>query len=499
LKRVLQPGVSAIPRMARPLPRAALQAAKHREAFGMSKKYLSLEEAAARLGMDKAELNRLREKGSIRAFADRGSWKFKEEDVDNLARNRSLISDDDLFPSGESSGTVELPTGDSSGDLIFSDDDLSGTNPTLITKGNPYEETSDSDVRLIFDDVPQKGAKPGSSKSAVDSDSDVKLTKRDSSGSFTAAKTDSDVRLIKDKSAGGKGSDSDVKLVSSQSSQQPPSGSSVLDDDSISLSGDSRSPLGGDSGISLEMPDDSGISLSHESVTIGAGDSGISLAIEEDEGISLAETPVLRETETKQPQPKGPAAKTPAAKGPAAKSERTAPVKVASDDDLSSTVPFLKNDDLLESDDAIPVLGASSGDVDAASGSETSVITLDDDSNEYDTSDSDSAEVAIEEDEEVDADLIGEDDEIAEDVFGAEDADFDDELTSGESSSELSAPRATVAVEQDWGTWPLVGMALSTLFMLPLGILMFDLVRNLWHTDVQSRNPMASVLLDLFK
>jgi hypothetical protein len=42
-------------------------------------------------------------------------------------------------------------------------------------------------------------------------------------------------------------------------------------------------------------------------------------------------------------------------------------------------------------------------------------------------------------------------------------------------------------------------MALSTLLMLPLGILMFDLVRNLWHTDVNSRNPMASLLLDLFK
>jgi len=455
----------------------------------MSKKYLSLEEAADRLGMDKAELNRLREKGSIRAFADRGNWKFKEEDVDNLARNRSLVSDDDLFPSGDSSGTMELSTGDSSGDLIFSDDDLSGTHPTLITKGTPYDETSDSDVRLIFDDVPQKGAKPAS-QSASDSDSDVKLTKRDSSGSFTAPRTDSDVRLVKDKTGAGKGSDSDVKLVSSQSAGDSSGSSShVLDDDGISLAGDSRSPLGGDSGISLEMPDDSGISLSHESVTIGAGDSGISLALEEDEGISLAETPVLRESEPKKPQPKA----------PAGKAEKAVPVKAPSDDDLSTTVPFLKNDDLLESDDAIPVLGGSSGDVDAASGSETSVITLDDDSNEYDTADSDSAEVAIEEDEEVDADLIGEDDEIAEDVFGAEDADFDDELTSGESSSELSAPRAAVAVEQDWGTWPLVGMALSTVFMLPLGILMFDLVRNLWHTDVQSRNPMASMLLDLFK
>jgi hypothetical protein len=227
-------------------------------------------------------------------------------------------------------------------------------------------------------------------------------------------------------------------------------------------------------------------------VTLGGGDSGISLALDEDEGISLAETPILKDVEPKKPAPAKPAP----AKGP-----KAAPIKAAidDDDDLAATIPVLDQKKLLGSDDAIPVLGGSSGDVDAASSSETSVITLDDDSNEYDMVDSGSAEIAVEEEEEVDADLIGEDDEIAEDVFGAEDADFDEDLTSGESSSELSAPRAALAVEQDWGTWPLVGMALSTLLMLPLGVLMFDLVRNLWHTDVNSRNPMASLLLDLFK
>lgn len=467
--------------------RGGADAANHREALGMSKKYLSLEEAADRLGIDKAELNRLREKGEVRAFADRGNWKFKEEDVDNLARNRSLISEDE-------SKTFEVPTGDSSGDLIFSDDELSGTHPTLITKGGPMDAASDSDVRLIFDDLPEKGSKTSSTTSGTKSDSDVRLTKKES-GSFTAARSDSDVKLVKAKSK-DTGSDSDVKMVAKQSSQSGGSSGNVLEDDGLSLAPGSGAPLGGDSGISLEMPDDSGISLSHESVTLGSGDSGISLAIDEDEGISLAETPVLRDVEPKKPAP----AKAPPAKAPLSKGPKTAPIKSAvDDDDLDATVPVLDKNKLLGSDDAIPVLGGSSGDVDADSGSETSVITLDDDSNEYDMADSGSAEIAVEDEEEVDADLIGEDDEIAEDVFGAEDADFDEDLTSGESSSELSAPRAALAVEQDWGTWPLVGMALSTVLMLPLGVLMFDLVRNLWHTDVNSRNPMASMLLDLFK
>lgn len=459
----------------------------------MSKKYLSLEEAAARLGIDKAELNRLREKGEIRAFADRGNWKFKEEDVDNLARNRSLSSDDNLFPpTSDDSKTFEYAAGDSSGDLIFSDDELSGTHPTLITKGGTSDSSSDSDVRLIFDDLPERGSKTSGRSSTGQSDSDVQLTKKES-GSFTAARSDSDVKLVKDK-PGTPGSDSDVKLVASQSSTElrksSGSSSNVLDDDGISLSPGSAAPLGGDSGISLEMPNDSGISLSHESVTLGGGDSGISLALEEDEGISLAETPVLRETEPKKPAP---------GKAAPPKGGKTAPLKAAIDEDdlASATIPVIDKSRLLESDDAIPVLG--SGDVDAASSSETSVITLDDDSNDYATSDSGSSEIAVEEEEEVDADLIGEDDEIAEDVFGAEDEDFDEDLTSGESSSEIAGPRPALAVEQDWGTWPLVGMALSTVLMLPLGVLMFDLVRNLWHTDVNSRNPMSSMLLDLFK
>ncbi len=51
----------------------------------MSKKYYDLEEAAALLGMPKDQLNRLREQGQIRGFADRGTWKFRDEDVEKLS------------------------------------------------------------------------------------------------------------------------------------------------------------------------------------------------------------------------------------------------------------------------------------------------------------------------------------------------------------------------------------------------------------------------------
>jgi excisionase family DNA binding protein len=52
------------------------------------KKYLSLEEAARWLGLPPDELVRLRERGDVRGFADRGTWKFRLEDVEEYVRRR---------------------------------------------------------------------------------------------------------------------------------------------------------------------------------------------------------------------------------------------------------------------------------------------------------------------------------------------------------------------------------------------------------------------------
>src|SRR5262245_50328805 len=135
----------------------------------MSKKYLSIEEAAAQVGVSAAELNRLREKGQIRAFADRGTWKFKEEDVEKLARSRQADSDPDVPLQSYDAGTD-----DSSSELVFSDDDALGTQPTIISKGLGEDSGSDSDVRLIFDDAMQV-SQPKGKAAPEDSDSDVKL------------------------------------------------------------------------------------------------------------------------------------------------------------------------------------------------------------------------------------------------------------------------------------------------------------------------------------
>ena len=169
-----------------------------------NKKYLSLEEAAAQLGIKTDELIRLREKGDVRGFADRGTWKFKADDVDEYHRRHQPDSDPDL-------------------DLIddFSDvgDDDFGQNKTVIRKKGQTD--SDSDVRIV--ETPHSGSKSGvkanSESSQTDSDSDVRLAASDSDVRLLpASDSDSDVQLIGPKSGlKPDHSDSDVTLVLKES------------------------------------------------------------------------------------------------------------------------------------------------------------------------------------------------------------------------------------------------------------------------------------------
>jgi excisionase family DNA binding protein len=516
----------------------------------MSKKYLSIEEAAEQLGIASAELNRLREKGVIRAFADRGTWKFKEEDVEKLGRSRQADSDPDVplhQPDDEGSGA----------DLLFTDEDALGTQPTIISKKQPDDSGSDSDVRLIFDDSLQV-TEPKAGPPQDDSDSDVKLAggaqaapaKADDSDSDVklagtaagapAGGSDSDVKLVTDEmpAKASSGSDSDVRLVSSDSSGEvklagsgssgsvpimpeedgstilvDPAGSSVIDDESgISLGEGSDIPLASDSGISLERPNDSGISLSDESSIVLTDDSGISLAgekssnIKGDSGISLAGSNIKSDSGIS------------LSKQPAGKKKGATP-SPSDSDDLTGTVPLMdvplaQDEDLLDTQMEVPSLGDSSESGElfgTGEGDSTNVITLDDDEEAgYDvTSEIPRGSAALEEDEEavlddepvdVSDELVGEDDELAEDVFGAEDEDFASDVESGESQAELPiAPRGMVAAEQDWGMGTHIALWASTALMVACGTVLFDMVRNMWHTDSASHNPVASMLLDMFK
>jgi len=204
----------------------------------MAKKYLTLEEAAHQLGMAPDELVRLRERSEIRGFADRGTWKFKSEDVEEFARSRDA---------------------DSSPEVPILDDTPKpkvGATDSGIRKGGSsarFNKTSDSDVRLLLDETLVPGSK--------DSDPEVVLSQLGTS--------DSDVRLVED--VGGlvdSGSDSDVKLISTSSTEMDlsPQGGSSSDasDSDVQLVGSSaelRAPKGGSSSGSSTDASDSDVQL----------------------------------------------------------------------------------------------------------------------------------------------------------------------------------------------------------------------------------------------
>lgn len=255
----------------------------------MAKKYLSIEEAAEFLGLETSELNRLREKGEIRAFADRGTWKFKQEDVETLSRTRQADSNPDVPLHGGSSPEEAGPLDDQEtvedAQQVLADDDALSEQPTIIRRSKADEGASDSDVRLIFDD--SMSVSSGSSGEIgiplADSDSDVRIegTKKADTGSDSdvtldhspgresdsdvtldhgpALDSDSDVTLdpgsMSDVKLVGAGSDSDVKLVGSGSDSDVKLVDTGSDSD-VKLVG------GSDSDVQLAgLPGESGVSL----------------------------------------------------------------------------------------------------------------------------------------------------------------------------------------------------------------------------------------------
>lgn len=58
--------------------------------------YYTLQEAAQVLGMPPDELKRMAQKNEIRSFQDRGTWRFRVQDIQELARRRGLGSEMDM-------------------------------------------------------------------------------------------------------------------------------------------------------------------------------------------------------------------------------------------------------------------------------------------------------------------------------------------------------------------------------------------------------------------
>jgi excisionase family DNA binding protein len=191
--------------------------------------YLTLEEAAKALQMSPDELREMAKKKTVRAFQDRGSWRFRLQDIEELARSRGLSSDAELqLGEGAMSGPAAKKPGDSEAipaDFSLDEDEVpigrekqaSDQSPSSRSGRlgkPPHKPGSDSDVRLVMDseidfalpDEPKAGPR-----------SEVrKASNRPTADTAPGTKhQDDEVIPLGDEPKAKTGSDSDIRLEES--------------------------------------------------------------------------------------------------------------------------------------------------------------------------------------------------------------------------------------------------------------------------------------------
>jgi excisionase family DNA binding protein len=203
--------------------------------------YYTLEEAARILGVGTEELSQMAQKHEVRAFADRGTWRFRTQDIEELARRRGMGSSPDLpigeapRPKAHDSPTPKAGAASQEEDIfafgLGSDSEQVEIGQEIIAEAQGGKKGGKSSGKLLGPKSPTP--KPGS-------DSDVRLVADGSdSGLQVVGERSSDVVPVQDVSGGkaakkkgdsgtrvvppGGESDSDVKIVADS-----PGESSVL-------------------------------------------------------------------------------------------------------------------------------------------------------------------------------------------------------------------------------------------------------------------------------
>jgi hypothetical protein len=286
--------------------------------------FVSLEDAAKRLGVTPDELVEMRSRGEIFGYRAGSSWQFKPEEIERVASelmgdaldedpagssilmsgsdlglsNASGIGSDVAPGAGKPDSDVELVAGAEGGSdvrLVASqgsgESSLSGHGSILDEPLNlPGSDDDDEELSLALADdddlVPQKSGKPSSD---VELGDDLLLSGSDAldlapSSEESNVISESGLRLAAESDLIRGDSDPAIDSLGL-------AGGSDLElaDDDLVLGGGSDLALGGDSGINLMSPSDSGISLEDEPLDLAAsGISGLDLAVDAGGGSSVA-------------------------------------------------------------------------------------------------------------------------------------------------------------------------------------------------------------------
>jgi hypothetical protein len=273
----------------------------------MATKLVELQEAAALLGMSTEQLNNLRLSGGIHGIRDTGTWKFKMEELERVADERGIALTGKDEPA--SAGDSDLALG------MDEDDEFEVDSPTTIGKPGSKpagKSAAESDLMLSFDEEPtvseelpaasgkgkpsDKTPAPESGLKLDDDDDNNELafeadTVEDGSGTeFSAG--DSSVLAGTDMNLQSRGSGisdldfegSDLGLVGSDVGKGSDPGLALGDDD-LTIGEDAED-------LALGDDDDELVLESGSDITRGASDTGINLGSPSDSGLNLEEEPL---------------------------------------------------------------------------------------------------------------------------------------------------------------------------------------------------------------
>jgi hypothetical protein len=495
---------------------------------------VGLHDAAAMLGISTEELNELRSRSEIFGYRDGTTWKFRIEEIQRVARLRGIeLADVDVPPvslpptTGEGSGLsidaeldelvevseLEGEEEDTDGpdSVLVSDEELGGSDPsassTVIGTHQPGEdpgsdlllsaaavgeaEASDTAIQVGGDELEvdiEGGAHPtqvGPDSSAPPPD----LAHGDGQGSFasvpgdsqvsvqpTSADSGSELRLAPESSILLSGGGSDVLAGGRPSSEDSgATGALAGDEDDIILDSEAEGDIdfggqldlsddelersvGSASEVSLEgsdlalAPSDTVVGGPDSDVTLNASESGINLGSPSDSGISLEQTP---------PE-----------------------IIVDEPLELGEVDPFEKDDLLLEPADQLKA--------------DDDFLLTPVEADATEEADSGSQVIAL------DTEELGADAATLLEEGEAEGADFAEPLHEGR-VVEGPAPLPggvglAAATEAPYSLWNVLGLGLVLLPLTLTGLMMIDLVRNIWSWNgtYELNSGLMNFILSMF-
>lgn len=469
----------------------------------MQKKFLTTDEITHGYGLDAATVQALVDSGDLKALADRGTWKYRKDDIEALIKSGHLHPTKELpvvddLELDESFALASDDPASSAADFIELDEDALSEQPTMIRGESALDDDgvgggeSESDVHIIFE--PTAGA--------TFSDSDIRLGGAD----LLAARAPQDL--------GGDDSDSDVRTAPSSGELRFPEASKteeieideldesdqldVIDrmaDDHVgsqetlsdlatdwsdSAVGEAfAQPQEDDSGIALDA-DDSGISLDPDSgITIEAGDSGIALDLG-DSGISLdaGDSGIALDVGESGIKLAGSAPTQAELSDPLAKTENQIDFGLADEDVQRTVIDKMDQTAVIASmDDSSEFAPTLSGAIAAGGSVEDLDISPDLD------------EVVAEDEEFESAEL-----EDEEEIHEVDDEAFSDEFSEAGDDEELAAaPGKAKSYEPGWGT-PTFVLALSAALVVGINVwLAWSGLQTMWDGS-EPAGPASSLV-----